>query len=135
MLVFGARSVSVFDFLTFYALLYFFGAGAALFQTGWFIESDHNPVLVVFCHRTRRAILREQSRTGSLSAMATRGRRDRGRPSASSAGRWVFGFGGAAVDILHLSDRCYRCLSGSSRNRQRVFFRFATANRSADSRS
>ncbi len=53
MLVFGPIS-SVFDFLTFYALLYFFGAGAALFQTGWFIESITTQVLVVFAIRTRR---------------------------------------------------------------------------------
>lgn len=53
MLVFGPVS-SVFDFLTFYALLYLFGAGEALFQTGWFIESITTQVLVVFAIRTRR---------------------------------------------------------------------------------
>ncbi len=57
MLVFGPVS-SVFDFLTFYALLYFFGAGAALFQTGWFIESITTQVLVVFAIRTRRQFFR-----------------------------------------------------------------------------
>ena len=53
MLVFGPVS-SIFDFLTFYALLYLFGAGEALFQTGWFIESITTQVLVVFAIRTRR---------------------------------------------------------------------------------
>ena len=53
MLVFGPIS-SAFDFLTFYALLYLFGAGEALFQTGWFIESITTQVLVVFAIRTRR---------------------------------------------------------------------------------
>jgi Mg2+-importing ATPase len=53
MLVFGPVS-SVFDFLTFYALLALFGAGPALFQTGWFIESITTQVLVVFAIRTRR---------------------------------------------------------------------------------
>jgi hypothetical protein len=38
MLVLGPVS-SIFDFLTFFALLALFGAGAAMFQTGWFIES------------------------------------------------------------------------------------------------
>ena len=57
MLVFGPVS-SVFDFLTFYALLYFFGAGAALFQTGWFVESITTQVLVVFAIRTRRQFFR-----------------------------------------------------------------------------
>ena len=53
MLVFGPVS-SVFDFLTFYALLHLFGAGEGLFQTGWFIESITTQVLVVFAIRTRR---------------------------------------------------------------------------------
>src|SRR6185312_8422924 len=53
MLVFGPVS-AVFDFLTFYALLHLFGAGEALFQTGWFIESIATQVLVVFAIRTRR---------------------------------------------------------------------------------
>ena len=59
MLVFGPIS-SVFDFLTFYALLVLFGAGEALFQTGWFIESITTQVLVVFAIRTRRFLLRSR---------------------------------------------------------------------------
>jgi Mg2+-importing ATPase len=59
MLVFGPVS-SVFDFLTFYALLHLFGAGAALFQTGWFIESITTQVLVVFAIRTRRRFYRSR---------------------------------------------------------------------------
>jgi len=59
MLVFGPIS-SVFDFLTFYALLALFGAGAALFQTGWFIESITTQVLVVFAIRTRRRFFRSR---------------------------------------------------------------------------
>ncbi len=53
MLVFGPVS-SIFDFITFYALLNLFHASEALFQTGWFIESMTTQVLVVFCIRTRR---------------------------------------------------------------------------------
>jgi len=59
MLVFGPIS-SVFDFLTFYALLHLFGAGEALFQTGWFIESITTQVLVVFAIRTRRRFFRSK---------------------------------------------------------------------------
>lgn len=59
MLVFGPLS-SVFDFLTFYALLALFGAGAALFQTGWFIESITTQVFVVFAIRTRRRLFRSR---------------------------------------------------------------------------
>ena len=59
MLVFGPVS-SVFDFLTFYALLYLFGVGEAQFQTGWFIESMTTQVLVVFAIRTRRRFFRSK---------------------------------------------------------------------------
>ncbi len=54
MLVLGPVS-SLFDFLTFYALLHLFGAGEALFQTGWFVESLATQVLVIFVIRTRRS--------------------------------------------------------------------------------
>ncbi len=57
MLVFGPIS-SIFDFLTFYAMLRLFGADEALFQTGWFIESMTTQALVVFCIRTRRLFFR-----------------------------------------------------------------------------
>jgi Mg2+-importing ATPase len=52
MLVLGPFS-SLFDFLTFYVLLHLFGAGEALFQTGWFIQSLATQVLVIFVIRTR----------------------------------------------------------------------------------
>ena len=68
MVVFGPVS-SVFDFLTFYALLHLFGAGEALFQTGWFIESITTQVLVVFAIRTRRRFFRSRPHT-FLVAMA-----------------------------------------------------------------
>ncbi len=55
MLIFGPVS-SVFDFITFYVLLHLFGAGEALFQTGWFIESITTQILVVFAIRTRRPL-------------------------------------------------------------------------------
>jgi Mg2+-importing ATPase len=54
MLVLGPVS-SLFDFLTFYALLHLFGAGEALFQTGWFVESLATQVLVIFVIRTRHS--------------------------------------------------------------------------------
>ena len=59
MLVFGPVS-SIFDFLTFYVLLHLFGAGEALFQTGWFVESITTQVLVVFAIRTRRRFFRSK---------------------------------------------------------------------------
>ena len=57
MLVFGPVS-SLFDFLTFYALLHLFGAGQAMFQTGWFVESLATQVLVILAIRTKRPLFR-----------------------------------------------------------------------------
>ena len=54
MLVLGPVS-SLFDFLTFFALLWLFGAGQTMFQTGWFIESLATQSLVIFIIRTRGA--------------------------------------------------------------------------------
>ena len=59
MLVLGPVS-SLFDFLTFGLLLFVFGAGQALFQTGWFIESLATQVLVIFVIRTRRSPLQSR---------------------------------------------------------------------------
>ncbi|MDH7594436.1 MAG: magnesium-translocating P-type ATPase [Methanomicrobiales archaeon] len=50
-LVFGPVS-SLFDFLTFFILLFIFSAQAALFQTAWFIESICTQTLVIFVIRT-----------------------------------------------------------------------------------
>ena len=52
MLVLGPVS-SLFDFLTFFALIRLFGASEAVFQTGWFVESLATQCLVVFVIRTR----------------------------------------------------------------------------------
>ncbi|PPQ31019.1 magnesium-translocating P-type ATPase [Rhodopila globiformis] len=61
MLVFGPVS-SLFDFITFGALLLLFNAGESLFQTGWFIESITTQTLVVFCIRTRRLFFQSRPR-------------------------------------------------------------------------
>lgn len=50
--VFGPIS-SVFDFITFFILLFIFKADAALFQTAWFIESICTQTLIIFVIRTR----------------------------------------------------------------------------------
>lgn len=54
MLTLGPVS-SVFDLVTFWLLLSVFHAEAALFRTGWFIESVTTQVLVIFIIRTRAA--------------------------------------------------------------------------------
>jgi len=51
MVAFGPVS-SVFDFLTFFVLLFVFKASAPLFQTAWFVESLFTQTLVIFAIRT-----------------------------------------------------------------------------------
>ena len=53
MLVMGPVS-TVFDLLTFAALLLLFHAGEGLFRTGWFLESLVTQILMIFAVRTRR---------------------------------------------------------------------------------
>lgn len=53
MLVFGPIS-SLFDFITFFILLYFFQHQPAYFQTGWFMESLATQALVVHVIRTKK---------------------------------------------------------------------------------
>ncbi len=59
MLVFGPLS-SIFDFLTFGALLWLMHADQAAFHTGWFIESVFSAALVVFAVRTRLPFIHSQ---------------------------------------------------------------------------
>ena len=60
---FGAVS-SIFDFLTFGALLVVFRASPETFRTGWFVESLLTELVVVLVMRTRRPVFR--SRPGAL---------------------------------------------------------------------
>src|SRR2546425_2867578 len=53
MIFFGPIS-SLFDYLTFFVLLFVFSAGAPLFQTAWFLESLSTQTLVIFIIRTKR---------------------------------------------------------------------------------
>jgi Mg2+-importing ATPase len=63
MVEFGTLS-SLFDFVTFAALLGLFAATPALFQTGWFVQSLLTELVVALIVRTRRPSW--QSRPGSL---------------------------------------------------------------------
>ena len=49
---------SIFDFLTFYALLHFLHAGEPEFHTGWFVESLATQTLVLLVIRTARSPFR-----------------------------------------------------------------------------
>ena len=70
MLVFGAIS-SVFDYVTFGALLLLLGADAGQFRTGWFIESMLSATLVVFALRTRQRFTRSRPGRGLILASLT----------------------------------------------------------------
>ena len=63
MIVFGAVS-SIFDFMTFGALLWFLDATEAQLRTGWFLESVVSASLIVLVIRTRRRLF--QSQPGSF---------------------------------------------------------------------
>ena len=52
MIAFGPVS-SIFDYATFFVMLYVFKADASLFQTAWFVESLFTQTLVIFVIRTR----------------------------------------------------------------------------------
>ena len=58
---------SLFDFLTFFVLLALFHADAAMFRTGWFVESLASQVLVIFVIRTRGSAWRSRP-SGALVA-------------------------------------------------------------------
>ena len=60
MLIFGSIS-SAFDFLTFFVLFVAFGSPAAIFQTGWFLESLATQTLVIHIIRTRKTPFFESS--------------------------------------------------------------------------
>jgi Mg2+-importing ATPase len=59
MLAFGVLS-SVFDYLTFGALLFILSAGMKEFRTGWFLESVISAALIVLVIRTRRPSFRSK---------------------------------------------------------------------------
>ncbi len=59
MLIFGLIS-SVFDFLTFGALIYIVKAAPAEFRTGWFVESLMTELLITLVLRTRRSIFKSK---------------------------------------------------------------------------
>jgi len=68
MIVFGLLS-SVFDYLTFGVLLYYFKAAQTEFQTGWFIESVVSATLIVLVIRTRKPFFK--SKTGKYLLITT----------------------------------------------------------------
>ena len=53
MIVFGLIS-SIFDFLTFYLLFFYFHLGEHQFQNGWFIESIATQIFVIYIIRTKK---------------------------------------------------------------------------------
>jgi Mg2+-importing ATPase len=70
MIIIGPVS-SLFDYVTFFAMLFIFNAwtNAALFQTGWFIESLCSQTLVVLIIRTRRVPFYKSKPSKYLSIM------------------------------------------------------------------
>jgi Mg2+-importing ATPase len=67
MIIFGPIS-SLFDFLTFFVLLFIFHFGQSAFQTGWFLESIATQTLVVYIIRTKKIPFLQSSPSKSLVA-------------------------------------------------------------------
>ncbi|HEX7960619.1 MAG TPA: magnesium-translocating P-type ATPase, partial [Terriglobales bacterium] len=59
-MVFIGPISSIYDFITFFVLLFVLRAGEAEFHTGWFVESLATQTLVLFVIRTRRNPLRSR---------------------------------------------------------------------------
>jgi hypothetical protein len=98
---------------------YVFGAGEALFQTGWFIESMATQVLVVFCIRTRRKVLLEQAEPISRGHVSIGGGcGDR----ASASPHWqVVRVCDATPDDFRLRHSRDRRVSGACRSHKSLF--------------
>lgn len=59
MITFGIHS-SLFDFLTFYALYYYFDLRDSAFQTGWFLESVMTELVIIFIIRTKKPFMKSK---------------------------------------------------------------------------
>lgn len=59
MIVFGLHS-SIFDFITFYVLYYYFSLSNSAFQTGWFLESAITELLILYIIRTRKSFIKSK---------------------------------------------------------------------------
>ena len=121
MLVLGPIS-SVFDFITFFILLRVFHAGAAEFQTGWFVESLATQALVVFAIRSRKLLFR--SRPHPALAALTIGVVV-GRPPAADGDRSLVRPGASAGELLRFRHCGRRLVSGDRRSDEAVAVRRA----------
>jgi Mg2+-importing ATPase len=59
MIVFGLHS-SIFDFITFYILYFYFRLSNSTFQTGWFLESAITELLILYIIRTRKSFIKSK---------------------------------------------------------------------------
>jgi Mg2+-importing ATPase len=59
MVVFGIHS-SLFDFLTFYVMYFYFKLSESAFQTSWFIESVMTEILILYIIRTRKSFVKSK---------------------------------------------------------------------------
>ncbi|WP_297687500.1 magnesium-translocating P-type ATPase [uncultured Anaerococcus sp.] len=68
MIVFGITS-SLFDYLTFFVLIFIFNANEKLFQTGWMLESVISAMVVMLIVRTARPFIKSKPSKGLLIAI------------------------------------------------------------------
>ena len=68
MIVFGITS-SLFDYLTFFVLIFIFKSDEKLFQTGWMLESVISAMIVMLIVRTARPVIKSKPSKGLLIAI------------------------------------------------------------------
>ena len=90
---------SLFDAITFTVLLKLFGADAASFQTGWFVESIATQILVIFLIRSRRAPWRA-GRPNAILLATSIGALGAGIALALGPWRALFGFTGLSTTLI-----------------------------------
>lgn len=97
MITFGIVS-SVFDFITFGALLFLLHANVAHFRTGWFMESVVSASLIVLIIRTRQPFYKSKPSTPLWSATLLVILRTIALPYTEL--NWLFGFAPMPVEFL-----------------------------------
>jgi Mg2+-importing ATPase len=90
---------SLFDAMTFVVLLKVFEADAALFRTGWFVESIITQILVIFVIRSRRLPWRANRPHNILIATSV-GALVAGLALALGPWGWLFGFTAPSAGLL-----------------------------------
>lgn len=120
MLTFGVLS-SVFDYLTFGALLYVFHASTDQFRTAWFVESVVSASLILLVVRSRRPLFRSRPSRHLLLATLGIGALTVALPYLPGAA--LLGFATLPIEYLGVIAAVVALYIGSAEITKRVFYR------------